>query len=124
MNWIELNKQEPDYYTLNLVLADRRYYIAWLASDGEENFFTVYGKDIIIKNVSHWCDLKLMKFNWKHPENDLPQDGFDYFCLSEELDFHIARTFQFESSLKWMDNWNDFDYKHFIMYSIIDGPKI
>lgn len=55
-NWIRVEDQKPPYYTPIFIYNhyDSSWALAWYASDGDNGFYTVFGTDMIIYNITHW----------------------------------------------------------------------
>lgn len=56
-------KDRPEYYKLILcygytpLYSNKTMSVCWLASDGENDIYTIAGTDWIMKNVTHWMPL-------------------------------------------------------------------
>lgn len=64
--WISVDGEEPRYYDVVLVwgkcdspgIPERNeMYMAWRASDGEKDYYTIYPTNIILTDVYFWMNL-------------------------------------------------------------------
>ena len=55
--WIDVKDRLPEYYKPVIVDDGEKLFIAWRASDGDENYYTIYPTDLICKEPIKWMPL-------------------------------------------------------------------
>lgn len=61
VDWISIVNVLPKYYESVLCMNSNSIAVCWRASNGEEDFYTIDGTDIIFDDVTHWLPLDKYK---------------------------------------------------------------
>jgi len=63
-NWIDVIDEPPEYYKIFLCLNKHHNLqcVAWRASDGDNDIYTIYQTNIIVRDITHWRPLPVNNF--------------------------------------------------------------